>query len=859
MIRRRRRRATFLYAAYVAAARSAAPARPGVAAPHRALQDCGATPAYAIEADQDIYDGLHEGSTANPIVMQSGCPVTLRIAPGQHAFLVIPGFNTMDDRGYHPTLEWAHATTDPVPFVGYSWDFWPVWKGNEKSTRTDWYWWPASNEGAVVFWEDHEKHDVYHCRGGDENNYYQMCQGEGQTGAGPPPSDYVLDDCGPYGTCFVDDLRFVEGGCGHLTPLNNRTEACPAETDLQKCDAAGCDALCEGDGECGTDDDLDNCGAREIYRKTCAAASGELRVGVSLWEANSTEVTFTATLLHPEGAVDPADLDAVAALWRETCRPYLAPSGWSWRDYQLGASDTIRGERDSRRKPYCDWFLDEGATDCREVDGVVCEGGRVVELALAERGLRGQVVGIAALDQLRVVNLGHNRLNDSLPAFSDQLERLLLSNNFFDGPVPCASEMLADLELDRNDMEGAIPGCLLDGPRLSTLDLGHNRLDGPLPHVTQTSSRLQTLRLPQAGLSGSLDALANLTNLVHLDLSRNFLTGTLSNALLGTWEHLVDVDLSWNYLEGAVPDLPTQILKVDLGHNALSGTLGTQFTHFRENQRHGLSGWLRLNENGFCGPLPAIFYDLLYDTHVVTNLDVSGNHFCCAVSNRHFEAWARATGHDFGECTPVAMVTAVSGSLVPGGALSVAGSFVASTSTKCAFTSGDVRSVVEAAYVSPSELRCTLPLDWPPGRTVVDAAHYCDDFSSVETLGDLYAPVAVDVVAPARSAGGESFDVDAAALGGGAAVAAALLLAGALAYVIKRELAGRPVFTPAAVWEANPIAGRADDVMDKGDVVLELGELQLERLKAASPTSGEEHKDAADVLSPRRASREGMS
>ena len=103
--------------------------------------------------------------------------------------------------------------------------------------------------------------------------------------------------------------------------------------------------------------------------------------------------------------------------------------------------------------------------------------------------------------------------------------------------------------------------------------------------------------------------------------------------------------------------------------------------------------------------------------------------------------------------------------------------------------------------------------------------------------------------------------------GGVAAAAAALFMAAALAYIIRREMAGKPLFVPASSWEANPIAGRADDFDDAiakgGDVELEIR--HLERLKDVD-LDVEERKDDADavrsprhaVLSP-RSSREGFS
>jgi hypothetical protein len=44
---------------------------------------------------------------------------------------------------------------------------------------------------------------------------------------------------------------------------------CPADTNIKKCDEAEGGELCDGDGECGTDPALNNCGAHDVYRK-CA-------------------------------------------------------------------------------------------------------------------------------------------------------------------------------------------------------------------------------------------------------------------------------------------------------------------------------------------------------------------------------------------------------------------------------------------------------------------------------------------------------------------------------------------------------------------------------------------------------------
>ena len=58
----------------------------------------------------------------------------------------------------------------------------------------------------------------------------------------------------------------VEFGCSPVEPLC--CDECPVEPDLPKCNSVEVGELCDGDGECGTDNKLNNCpGAWDIYRK----------------------------------------------------------------------------------------------------------------------------------------------------------------------------------------------------------------------------------------------------------------------------------------------------------------------------------------------------------------------------------------------------------------------------------------------------------------------------------------------------------------------------------------------------------------------------------------------------------------
>ena len=94
-----------------------------------------------------------------------------------------------------------------------------------------------------------------------------------------------------------------------------------------------------------------------------------------------------------------------------------------------------------------------------------------------------------------------------------------------------------------------MPSSLFNLPNLSTLDLRYNQLVGPLPsHVS--------------GL-----------NLIVLDLSSNFLNGTLPSWLF-SMPSLETLDLFYNQFVGEIGEFKYNSLKnLDLGYNKLHGSI----------------------------------------------------------------------------------------------------------------------------------------------------------------------------------------------------------------------------------------------------------------------------------------------
>ncbi|KAK7241327.1 hypothetical protein SO694_0005026 [Aureococcus anophagefferens] len=316
-------------------------AQPHRGQPHRRrlqgeIVTCDPGDVYVVADDDDIEGGSHPGSMGNPLVVVSGCPVTVEVAQGKHAFLAIPGFSEASATGALPQLKWEWSLHGV-----------PALRGPAPEAYFDWYYWPLLNVDDVSFVEHDENFDYYHC----------------------------------YGYCQYDSGDGVEDKC-----LDPPIGGCDAETDL-----------------------------REVF--------DVLWVGISTFaNKEAMRVTYRPTLFLEESALDGGDL------------AYISENG------------DARGERDSRAKPYCDWWPDmtlddlDGVDDCTEIPGAVCDS---------------------------------------------------------DGRIFAAG---------RNFLEGAIPDCFFRSPALQLyeLDLGWNELSGPVPHVPNPMLRL--VDLSHNRFTGTIDA-----------------------------------------------------------------------------------------------------------------------------------------------------------------------------------------------------------------------------------------------------------------------------------------------------------------------------------------------------------------
>ncbi|XP_057797344.1 receptor-like protein 7 [Salvia miltiorrhiza] len=231
-------------------------------------------------------------------------------------------------------------------------------------------------------------------------------------------------------------------------------------------------------------------------------------------------------------------------------------------------------------------------------------------LSLTDCGLSGPLAkSFGQLHSLSFLRLDWNDLGPELPD---------LFANF---------PSLTTLSLCFCGLKGSIPPTFANLINLSILRLDSNPLGTELPDLFPNFPSLTTLSLVNCSLKGSIPpTFANLTNLIHLDLSVNFFTGSLSSTLFEGLSNIVYLDLRINSFSGNIPHSLfanlTKLISVDLSGNSFSG-----------NIPHSLFANLTklisvdLSYNSFSGNIPhSLFANLTKLIHVYLSYNsFSGN------------------------------------------------------------------------------------------------------------------------------------------------------------------------------------------------------------------------------------------
>lgn len=207
--------------------------------------------------------------------------------------------------------------------------------------------------------------------------------------------------------------------------------------------------------------------------------------------------------------------------------------------------------------------------------GVVCNDAKthVIGINLSANHLTGSLPPIAPLTALQDFMVSNNELCGTLPDLDalTELRTFAASANRFAGSIPNLSRFAA-LEaflVDENQLTGTLPS--LDGlDALKSFDAGDNQLTGPIPELAGHFA-LVNFMVGGNALTGSIPDLSGLYALAYFFVDRNRLEGSIPP--LASLTALRQIFVSENLLTGMIPELPSGLLRIDVGNNRLSGAL----------------------------------------------------------------------------------------------------------------------------------------------------------------------------------------------------------------------------------------------------------------------------------------------
>lgn len=176
--------------------------------------------------------------------------------------------------------------------------------------------------------------------------------------------------------------------------------------------------------------------------------------------------------------------------------------------------------------------------------------------------------------QITLDPVGYSGSLSPLLSLLTHLATLDLSDNSFYGQIPPSISSLLNLRtlsLRSNNFSGSLPSSITNLKSLETLDLSRNSLSGFLPKSMDSMTGLRWLDLSFNKLAGSLPKLP--PNLLELAVKGNSLSGSVSKSSLGGLTQLEVVELSENYLTGTLESwffLLPSLQQVDLANNSLT-------------------------------------------------------------------------------------------------------------------------------------------------------------------------------------------------------------------------------------------------------------------------------------------------
>ena len=218
------------------------------------------------------------------------------------------------------------------------------------------------------------------------------------------------------------------------------------------------------------------------------------------------------------------------------------------------------------------------------------------------------------LSSLKYFSASYNNLVGTIPNVIGQLKGLIgfaIGINKFSGTIPSSLYNMSSLQIlsvPVNQLNGTLPLNIgLNLPNLQYLLVAENDFSGPIPASLCNATQLQYIDLGDNNFIGSVPTnLGNLLDLYGLRLSRNYLGRDFHFLTsLTNCSRLHVLVLNTNQFKGVLPNsisnLSTQLTKLYLGENEISGTLPASL----ENLVNLIV--LTIYNNHFTGIIPTTF------------------------------------------------------------------------------------------------------------------------------------------------------------------------------------------------------------------------------------------------------------